>query len=167
MTKRYFKATDGERTFFRASDSRVYLSLTVDPTIHNGWSMHWDARGLHPAVEITGPEFRKLNETKKRRIGPYDARYTSAGDSWVYNDNSLNRHHRFVAHHYRNPKHEGGGDFWVVIDHSISTGLSGEIGRYQTEAEAEKAAAHAERVEEDRAAGSELPHLTALFPKVF
>ena len=106
MTTRYSKATDGSRTYFRASArGHVYQSLSVDPTcerIEFGWTMHHDSRGAFPAVEITGQEYRALVALKLARFAAMKAAWIAANpgkelhrswfsgtaprDSWISND---------------------------------------------------------------------------------
>lgn len=80
MTKRYFKATDGERTYFRASPSMPYQSLTpIAPG--QRWAMHLHARGQFPVVEIDAAEFRTLTLLKKLRAPGASA----PRHSWIFN----------------------------------------------------------------------------------
>lgn len=99
-TIRYFKATDGDRTFFRASPTRVYLSASVFPD-YRDFVLHWDARGPFPVTEITRQEFKALVALKAARIEREKAAYraahpgtpnslsswgTAPRDSWVANE---------------------------------------------------------------------------------
>lgn len=85
MAKRYFKATDGKRTYFRASPTRVYLSATIDPTVFNGFILHRDARGRFPVAEITGAEYRQLITAKQKRAALEGVRSDAPCDSWIEN----------------------------------------------------------------------------------
>lgn len=82
MTTRYFKATDGEKTYFRAS-SGAYESLTgLEPgALRFGWSFHRDGRGRHPVTEITRKEYVALIALKQKRVPGRNA----PGYSWVLN----------------------------------------------------------------------------------
>jgi len=96
---RYFKATDGKRTFFRASPTRAYQSLTVYPDWRD-WCLHRDGRGVFPATEITRQEYNALIALKNERGLRDQAKWeesngrswnggaflTAPGDSWVYNE---------------------------------------------------------------------------------
>lgn len=83
-TTRYFKFTDGERTFFRATKTRVYLSGKLD-AYGIGFSGKPASLGTFPAVEIDKPEYDRLTAIKAKRLGAIEARYVSPGDSWVLN----------------------------------------------------------------------------------
>lgn len=61
---RYFKATDGKNTYFRASPTRVYQSLTVEGAGRFDWTLHQDGRGRFPAFEITRQEYVALTALK-------------------------------------------------------------------------------------------------------
>lgn len=91
-TTRYFKATDGVVTVFRASKTRIYQSAWF--TRHDGET--WPAGesgfsgkaagaggGQFPATQIEKAEFDRLVAAKNRRLG--DTRYVSPSDSWVCN----------------------------------------------------------------------------------
>ena len=101
MTVRYYKATDGVLTVFRAS-TRVYASawfatetgqsglpaLRRSPGI--GFSTHARTTrgGNYPAVEITEAEYGALVVAKVARIkndGRDPKYFTSLQDSWVHN----------------------------------------------------------------------------------
>jgi hypothetical protein len=62
MTTRYFKASDGERTYFRATKN-AYIALRSDRYNHRGWST---VSGEWPAVAITKAEYEALVALKKR-----------------------------------------------------------------------------------------------------
>lgn len=90
MTTRYFKATNGTVTMFRASKTRVYLSAQFRPAI----SFSGNNRTYpHPVEEINKAEYDRLVKLKNERVKAADAsksdkRHTySVGpqDSWVYN----------------------------------------------------------------------------------
>lgn len=82
MTTRYFAATDGKLTYFRASPSRVYRSMTLYPDrSYNPYTFHMHANGSFPVHEITGKEYRALIRLKAQR----DPRATAPSDSWVFN----------------------------------------------------------------------------------
>ncbi len=84
MAKRFFKATIGDAVYFRASDSRVYASATVDRGSltfsgkqQPGWAL---------CTEIDRVEYVRLTELKARRIldrGGDVRRENSPQDSWV------------------------------------------------------------------------------------
>jgi hypothetical protein len=82
MSVRYFKATDGQRTYFRASPTRIYQSLSVDPTrpVIWGWTLHRHANGRYPAVEITREEYVRLCAIKNK-----DHTYTAPRHSFIDN----------------------------------------------------------------------------------
>lgn len=89
-TKRYFSATDGKITVFRASDSRVYQSATK-----SGWGISFSAKpaalGAMPAVEITKAEYNALVALKQARVragnvGGHHADGGAPSDSWVSNE---------------------------------------------------------------------------------
>lgn len=79
-TTRYFAATDGTRTYFRASSSRAYRSMSNDPTYPRQWSFHMYSSAPYPVHEITGKEYRALIRAKAVRTSG-----TAPSDSWVYN----------------------------------------------------------------------------------
>lgn len=101
-TTRYFKATDGKNTYFRASPSRAYLSLTGFEPGRFGFTLHRDTRGRFPAVEITRQEYVKLVELKQARLAQAKADFqakhpeqklhsfsfagNAPSDSWVRNE---------------------------------------------------------------------------------
>jgi len=88
MATRYFKFTDGERTYFRTSASRVYLSGWSVPTGSNGFSIEPVANGRFPVVEIEAKEYQALQVTKKKRLlaaGWQHLDCAAAIDSWVWN----------------------------------------------------------------------------------
>lgn len=95
MTKRYYKASDGTFTIFRATDSRVYQSawMTVDGFKTRPTNMGFSAKptyrasagisgspGSYPAVEIDKPEYEALVAAKKARTDD-----NSPSASWVPN----------------------------------------------------------------------------------
>jgi hypothetical protein len=88
MATRYFKFTDGERTYFRTSASRVYLSGWSVPTGSNGFSIEPVANGRFPVVEIEAKEYQALQVTKKKRLlaaGWQHLDCAAAIDSWIWN----------------------------------------------------------------------------------
>lgn len=73
MIARYYKATDGGRTYFRSTQSRAYRSLTIGRagTIGFSGSEPSQVRGgmaAYPAVEITKAEYAALVKAKAARI---------------------------------------------------------------------------------------------------
>lgn len=102
MATRYFKGTDGERTYFRASPTRVYRSLISQTTPYFGWTFSMHDRAPHPVVEITRQEYVALTALKVARCERIKAEWRSAHpgesdqhlgyigtaprDSWVRND---------------------------------------------------------------------------------
>jgi hypothetical protein len=87
MTTRYFKATDGWTTVFRATATRAYQSATM-----HRWGISFSAKpaGLDDmaTVEITKSEYEALQAAKVEQIkahGRDPARYTSPQDSWIRN----------------------------------------------------------------------------------
>jgi hypothetical protein len=87
MTKRFFKATIGEKVYFRASDSRVYASATVDGR-YGGLTISSSAKpGWSPATEIDKVEYNRLVTLKVQELkaaGRDPAHYASPQDSWVW-----------------------------------------------------------------------------------
>jgi hypothetical protein len=89
MTKRYFKATDGDITVFRASDTKVYQSASK-----TNWGISFSGKpaglGAMPAVEITKVEYTALVALKQARIKASNGgRHDDGGspsDSWVSNE---------------------------------------------------------------------------------
>lgn len=82
MTTRYFKFTNGQRTWFRASQSRVYVSGW-----HNQSGFGFSAKpGQYPAEEIDDIEYKQLVELKNARLGPAERDYTQPYHSWVRNE---------------------------------------------------------------------------------
>ena len=77
---RYFKATDGIKTYFRASPSRAYLSMSRVED-YKGWVFHLHNKGMFPVTEIDAVEYRALAALKKKR----DSYATAPRDSWVFN----------------------------------------------------------------------------------
>ena len=95
MTKRYFKASDGVFTIFRASDSRVYASawMTVDGFKTRPTNMGFSAKPVYraaegvsglpsalSAVEIDKAEYNALVRAKKARTED-----NAPSASWVRN----------------------------------------------------------------------------------
>lgn len=81
---RYFSATDGVRTCFRASSTMAYVSgecqekvWTGQVTYHTRFSK---APGLWPAKEITKAEFNQLMTLKQART-----KQTAPWASWIMN----------------------------------------------------------------------------------
>jgi len=87
MTKRFFKATDGKITTFRASATRVYHSANINCASFSGAHAS-PILGTVPAVEITEAEFAILNAAKHRRLyaQPNYRGFTKPSDSWVANE---------------------------------------------------------------------------------
>ncbi len=90
---RYFTATDGKKTVFRASPTRVYLfgGLKNGPTFSTR-----PAVGLWPVVEVSKAEYDRLVALKVARINRRNARlrargkttypdYGSPWESWIDN----------------------------------------------------------------------------------
>jgi hypothetical protein len=101
MTDRYYKATDGLLTVFRAS-KRVYASAWFTTEIGQGglpfvrrspgigFSMHAPGArgGNYPTEEITEAEYAALVAAKVERVkneGRDPKYFTSPQDSWVHN----------------------------------------------------------------------------------
>lgn len=84
MTKRYYKATDGTFTIFRATDSRIYKGawMTVDGFKTRPRNMGFSGKysGALEAIEIGKGEYDALVLYKKQRT---DDNAPSA--SWVRN----------------------------------------------------------------------------------
>jgi hypothetical protein len=78
---RYYKFTDGERTYFRAS-KRQYQSGWASQA-RSGFSGSPVPIGQYPAVEIDKAEYERLNALKAKRLA--GCRFVSASDSWVLN----------------------------------------------------------------------------------
>jgi hypothetical protein len=93
MTLRYFKATDGQITVFRASATRAYASawFTTEgnrPIGDIGFSGKPLPLGKYPAVEITKAEYEALQAAKVERVkaaGENLKWATSPQSSWVRN----------------------------------------------------------------------------------
>jgi hypothetical protein len=102
MANRYFKATNGELTFFRRSARRVYRSITISPGGTIGFSSLDPSRppsaayGIYPAAEIGKAEYEALVRAKAERVlRDWKARRgdeapplwlgNSPQDSWVRN----------------------------------------------------------------------------------
>jgi hypothetical protein len=102
MTKRYYKATDGVLTVFRAT-TRVFASAwfttetppgglpypyMLGPRGGIGFSNKPVSPGKYVVVEITAAEFGALQAAKVERIkamGGDPSHHTSHQDSWVHN----------------------------------------------------------------------------------
>lgn len=88
MTK-YFSATDGTITVFRASETRTYVSATMAGRGGIGFSGKPAGRQgtteYHPATEITKAEYEALNAIKMARIKAAGRTLINPGDSWVNN----------------------------------------------------------------------------------
>ena len=103
-TKRYFKATNGRFTVFRASPSRAYTSATIEERAggYPHFSFSWSGNGNIRATEIDAAEYRKLLAAKTARLTALAAErvaanpdhadfYARAGygtapsDSWIDN----------------------------------------------------------------------------------
>jgi hypothetical protein len=87
---RYFKATNGRFTVFRASTTRVYLSAWIQSNAQRvtdyGFSL-LSAKGRVPAEEMTKAEYDALNARKVERIvaAGGDPKHAAPADSWVAN----------------------------------------------------------------------------------
>ena len=85
MATRYFKATDGKITVFRASKTRVYRSARIHGVISFSTGGN-PSPGWHPAVEIDQAEYVRLNSIKTKRIAAAAGqRFAGPQDSWVEN----------------------------------------------------------------------------------
>jgi len=87
MSNKYFSATDGTITVFRASATRTYQSALK---LRNGISFSATPanlmEGAMPAVEITKGEYDALCALKVQRLkATGKSYYTKPGDSWVKN----------------------------------------------------------------------------------
>jgi hypothetical protein len=88
VTSRYFKFTDGKRTYFRGSASRIYQAGWSVPNGANGFSAEPAERDQFPTIEIDGKEFRALQVAKRKRLraaGWRHLKLASKIDSWVWN----------------------------------------------------------------------------------
>jgi hypothetical protein len=89
MAKTYFKATDGVRTIFRATEAgRLYRSGVFFPGGAIGFSGKVPSTGSYPAVKITKAEYDTLVRAKVARViaTGKDPKYAeSPQDSWVNN----------------------------------------------------------------------------------
>jgi hypothetical protein len=92
MTTRYFSATDGTFTVFRATATRTYAA--ADWLVRDGsypYCIGFKGRagqGTKPAQEITKSEYEALTARKVTRIkahGGDPRRFNSPQDSWVRN----------------------------------------------------------------------------------
>ena len=92
MTTRYFKATDGAITYFRASATRVYQAAYPSQYHRQGASFSASAPDFvsaMPAVEITKAEYQTLLAAKaKRQDAVQMNKYwrNQPSESWVAND---------------------------------------------------------------------------------
>lgn len=77
MTK-YYAATDGKRTTFRATAERTYNSAGFDPI---RFSANRPSGLMFPTIEITKAEYDALAGKKNART-----KYNSPQHSWVTND---------------------------------------------------------------------------------
>jgi hypothetical protein len=99
-TTRYFKATDGKITVFRASETKAYAFATFKGeklAEDHAWcgQIGFSAKaGDHPAVEITKAEYEALVAQKTARINAKNEARKAEGkrvwsvgpsDSWVQN----------------------------------------------------------------------------------
>ena len=88
MTTRYFKATDGKITAFRASKTRVYQSADLgNENRHLGsrYGIGFSGKpGPVKAVEIDKAEYDRLVVLKNARLGKMQYG-PSPQDSWVDN----------------------------------------------------------------------------------
>lgn len=98
---RYFKATDGERTYFRASSTRVYLSLGFDRGGSPTFSANPPSKTHpHAVVEIDKVEYNNLVKLKMERVERRNRSFVALGkvagkdfypggdspsDSWIRN----------------------------------------------------------------------------------
>jgi hypothetical protein len=83
---RYFKATIGERVYFRASETRVYASAQMINGRSLGFSGKPAALGASPCTEITKAEYAQLIALKQQRVieSGGNVKYeNSPQDSWV------------------------------------------------------------------------------------
>lgn len=99
MTKRYYKATDGQITVYRATESREYHSAQIRKEDRYFGFSALPASPAHPypAVEIDKAEYQSLVAQKVARIEARKAEMIAAGqrvysgfggapgDSWVAN----------------------------------------------------------------------------------
>jgi hypothetical protein len=89
MNLRYFKATNGRFTIFRASASRVYgsawIQCSADRVTVSGFSMKPAGVYPLPAIEIDRPEYERLNSLKASRIVLQggNPKWAAPSDSWV------------------------------------------------------------------------------------
>jgi hypothetical protein len=88
VTSRYFKFTDGKRTYFRASTCRIYRAGWSAPDGVSGFLTQDAELGQFPTVEIDGKEFRALQVAKRKRLvaagWPY-LKLAAPMDSWIWN----------------------------------------------------------------------------------
>jgi hypothetical protein len=94
MAIRYFKATNGRFTIFRATASRVYGSAWIQCDAHcvtlSGFSMKPASASVYPipAIEIDRAEYERLNERKAARLilAGGNPKWAAPSDSWVRNE---------------------------------------------------------------------------------
>ena len=88
-TLRYFKATNGRFTVFRASPTRAYTMATIRSNAEQviDFSLSYSGVGDCPAVEITKAEYDALNAAKAARFERLGLplKYVAPRDSWVSN----------------------------------------------------------------------------------
>jgi hypothetical protein len=97
MAIRYFKATNGRFTIFRATASRVYgsawIQCNADRVTLSGFSMKPASASVYPipAIEIDRAEFNRLNMLKMSRImtAGGNPKWAVPSDSWVKNEVEL------------------------------------------------------------------------------
>ena len=97
MSIRYFKATNGRFTIFRASASRVYGSAWIQCDANRvtvaGFSMKAASASVYPipAIEIDRAEYDRLNARKAERIVLQggNPKWAAPSDSWVRNEVEL------------------------------------------------------------------------------
>jgi hypothetical protein len=95
MSLRYFKATDGRFTIFRATASRVYGSAWIQTNGERvtlaGFSMKPAGMYPLPAIEIDRMEYHRLTALKMARIvtAGGNPKWAAPSDSWVRNQVEL------------------------------------------------------------------------------
>jgi hypothetical protein len=97
MSLRYFKATNGRFTIFRASASRVYgsawIQCSADRVTVSGFSMKPASASVYPlpAIEIDRMEYHRLTALKMARIVTQggNPKWAVPSDSWVKNEVGL------------------------------------------------------------------------------
>lgn len=75
---KYYAATDGKRTTFRATAERTYASAGFDPIRFSAAMSHGD---MFPTIELTKAEYDALAAKKAERTA-----HNSPQHSWVTND---------------------------------------------------------------------------------